>query len=155
MKEELHRNGIHEATFEEIEQLKGFDECVESYKTFCTNPDIAPEVCSNYDWYRRNPSNLHCFVVTHDDRCVGFCSLLFSYYPHLNVNFAVTESLFIQQGYRGKYWNLLLQKLKGFAKRYNCAGIMIGAGANSRFEKYMKMKYPAVNTLFWVKTDDE
>lgn len=147
---DLNFNGVQKVTFEEIEKLKGFTDCVEHYKAYCTNPDLSPEVEFNYDWYRRNAGVLHCFVVTHNSRCVGFGSMLPTYYPHLNKNILVTESLFIEKRYRGKYWIELLNKLKEFARDNNCGGIIIGAGVGTRFEKYMREKFPLVNTLFWV-----
>lgn len=148
-------NGVHKLPFSEIKKLDGFKQCVEEYKLCCVNPDVKPETDFDWTWYEKSLAALDCFVVIHDGRCVGFCSVVCSYYPHLNVNFIGTESLFIQSKYRGKYWDKLLSTIKQFGKEKNCSGVMIGAGSGTRFEQYMKLKYPSVNTLFWVKIDDK
>ena len=148
-----YENGVHNISFEEIRNIYGFEECVEQYKRYCTNPEIKPEGKFNFEWYEK--SNLNCFVIVNDNRCVGFCSIICSYDPHLNCNFLAIESLYIQKRYRGKYWKEVFKKIKTIAKEKNCDGIFITAGAGSRFERYLSLQFEKVNSVFWISSKEK
>ncbi len=140
--------GINKITTDEIVNLDGFDGCVNAYRELCRMDADAIHAISGVPFYKDNP-NLIPLVVMHQGKCVGFCGLLKVFYPHLNKHVMVTESLFIQEEYRGKYWPPLLAKIKEETKHQECAGFIFSAQIGSKFEEYLKLKFKPLNALYW------
>lgn len=148
-------NGVHELPFSEIKKLDGFKQCVEEYKLCCVNPDVKPKEQFEFYWYQELSDTLNCFAVIHNGKCVGFCSFFPNYDPHLNCKVAVIESVFIKAEFSGKYWNALLKQVRTQAKQLDCTGVLISASANTKFEKYLSLKFKRTNSVFWISLNKE
>lgn len=139
---------VKSVCFKELKAMKGFDTCVEEYRTLCLINGVKAIHADETQWYD-DSKDLVILAVTHGDECVGFCGMFKTYYPHINENIMVVESLFIRSSYTGRYWFRLFSAMRAMTSRNECKGMILDAPVNSRFNKLLSLKCKPLNTSYW------
>lgn len=141
---------IEEITISDIYNASNFEKLVKEYSenTQLQYTDFA----RSYYLQQEKEKKLQAFGVYDDKELIGFATMLFTFYPHLNKNIGTIESIFITKAKRKTLaGSKLIFKLRQFARKQELIGLFLGLPYTSKLnEKYKKIFHP-MNILYFAK----
>lgn len=131
---------------------------LDEYARECSIDGLPPPQ-ARFEIYRELEKRglLHVLVAAHDERLVGFLTLLMPTLPHYGIAVAVSESFFVARDHRSTGAGMkLLRAAEDLARRLGSPGLLVSAPyGGDLFKVLPRVGYVESNRVFFRRVANE
>lgn len=138
--------------FCEVEKINNFEDLLDEYGSESAIHGLPHPKAKNDSYRKLDKSGMfHVFCAFHEEKLVGFISVLLSILNHYSEAVAIVESYFVGSEYRDTGAGTALRiKAEEFSKENGAWGLLLSAPSGGVLEKVLpKTGYTQTNAVFF------